>query len=155
MPPSKLLKEKQISEIINTRMIQVPATASVAEALDLMRRETSLYVVVTKGKKAAGIFTETDFIQKVLGRGVDLKRPISDFMTKDPLVLVPQDTVGKAIDLMAEHGFYHVPLVDDKKDLAGILSVRTVIRFLAEFYPAEIYNLPPNPHQVAETAEGG
>lgn len=152
---SKLLKEKKISEIINTRMIQAPATASVAEALDLMRRETSLYLVVVKGKTAVGIFTETDFIQKILGKGVDLKRPIADFMTKDPLALRPDDTVGKAIDLMAERGFYHVPLVDEKKDLAGILSVRTVIRFLAEFYPAEVYNLPPNPHQVAQTAEGG
>jgi CBS domain-containing protein len=55
---------------------------------------------------------------------------------------------------MAERGFYHIPLVLNKQ-LTGILSVRTLIRFLAEFYPAEVYNLPPNPHQIMATPEGG
>lgn len=154
-PTDKLLKEKKISEIINTRMIQAPATTSVQDALELMRREKSAYIVATDGKKVAGMFTETDVARKILGRTVDAKRPIRDFMTPSPLVLTPGDTVGKAIDLMAEKGFYHIPLVDAKQDLVGILSVRTLIRYLAEFYPSEVYNLPPNPHQVAQTAEGG
>jgi CBS domain-containing protein len=154
-PTDKLLKEKKISEIINTRMIQAPATITLGEALELMRRETSLYLMVVDGKKAVGIFTETDFVQKVLGRNISPERPVREFMTPTPLCLQPDVTVGEAIDLMAKNGFYHVPLVDGKQDLVGILSVRTVIRFLAEFYPSEVYNLPPDPHQVAQTAEGG
>jgi CBS domain-containing protein len=154
-PTDKLLKEKKISEIINTRMIQAPASTSLKDALELMRREQSAYIVVTDGKKVTGMFTETDVTQKILGRKTDGKTPIQDLMTKAPLVLAPGDSVGKAIDLMAERGFYHIPLVDAKQDLVGILSVRTLIRYLAEFYPSEVYNLPPNPHQVAQTAEGG
>jgi CBS domain-containing protein len=154
-PTDKLLKEKKISEVINTRMIQAPAATPLKDALELMRREKSAYIVVTDDKKVAGMFTETDVAQKVLGKKVDSKLPVRDFMTKSPLVLTPEDTVGKAIDLMAERGFYHIPLVNAKQDLVGILSVRTLIRYLAEFYPSEVYNLPPNPHQVAQTAEGG
>ena len=46
-------------------------------------------------------------------------------------------------------------LVNEKGDLVNVLSVRTLIRFLSEFYPAEIYNLPPDPDQVLTPPEGG
>jgi CBS domain-containing protein len=156
MPPTdKQLKDKKISEIVNARLIQAPSSTSLKDAIDLMRREQSAYIVVADGKDVVGILTETDVARKVLGEKVDKNRPIRDFMTADPLVLRPDDTVGKAIDLMAEHSFYHIPLVSERQELVGVLSVRTLIRFLAEFYPAEVYNLPPDPHQVAQTAEGG
>jgi CBS domain-containing protein len=70
-------------------------------------------------------------------------------------VLRQDDTVGRAVDMMAENDFYHIPLVNEKQELVNVLSVRTLVRWLAEFYPGEVYNLPPNPHQVAPTQEGG
>ncbi len=154
-PTDKLLKQKMISEVVNPRLIQAPSSTTVKDAVDLMRREQSAYIVVADGKKVVGMLTETDVARKILGQKVDPKTPIRDFMTKEPMVLRPDDTVGKAIDLMAEHSFYHIPLVSEKQELVGVLSVRTLIRFLAEFYPGEVYNLPPDPHQVAQTAEGG
>jgi CBS domain-containing protein len=156
-PVDKLLKEKRISDVINPRLIQAPPDISVTRALDFMRENQSAYIVVAENKKVVGMFTETDVIQKVLeGEGdAGWKKPIRDFMTKNPVVLRPDDTVGRAIDLMAEHSFYHIPLVNERQELTGVLSVRTLVRFLAEFYPAEVYNLPPDPHQVMKTAEGG
>ena len=151
----KLLKEKKISDIVNPRLIQAPSRTSLQAAVELMRKEQSAYIVVADGKKVVGMFTETDVIQKILNRAVDWTRPIKDFMTPDPMVLKPGDSVGQAIDLMAEHRVYHIPLVDGKNQLTGVLSVRTLIRFLAEFYPSEVYNLPPNLHQIMQTPEGG
>ena len=149
------LKEKKISEIINPRLIRNSPDISVQEAIDFMRQNESAYIVMAEKNKVVGILTETDVIQKILGRDMDWKKPVREFMTKDPVVLRPDDSVGRAIDLMAEYNFYHIPLVDEKQDLTGVLSVRTLVRFLAEFYPAEVYNLPPDPHQIMGTAEGG
>lgn len=154
-PTDKLLKEKRISEVVNPRLIQAPSATTVADAVRLMRENQSAYIVVADGKRVVGMFTESDLTQKILGQDADWKRPIRDFMTTKPMVLRPDDAVGKAIDLMAEFSFYHIPLVDEKQELTGVLSVRTLIRFLAEFYPGEVYNLPPDVHQVMHTAEGG
>jgi CBS domain-containing protein len=154
-PVDKLLKEKKISEVINPRLIQAPPDISVQRAVEYMRENESAYIVVAENKKVVGMFTESDVVQKILEKDVDWKKPIRDFMTKNPVVLRPIDTVGRAIDLMAERSVYHIPLVDQNQDLTGVLSVRTLIRFLAEFYPAEVYNLPPDPHQVMKTPEGG
>ena len=152
--PETLIKQTKISEITNPKLVQAPPETSVKDAIDLMQASKAGYIVVAKNKKVVGIFTETDMVQKILDRDVNWSDPISKHMTIDPFVLRPDDSVGKAIELMGERKVYHIPLLDERGNLANVLSVRTLIRFLAEFYPQEIYNLPPRP-QVMETQEGG
>ena len=154
-PVEMLLKETKISQIINPKLVQAPPEISLKKAVELMQENKSGYVVISKNKKVVGIFTETDVVNKILGRNVNWNSPVSDHMTHDPVVLNPEDSVGQAIDLMGDRRFYHIPLVDNSKELVNVISVRTLIRFLAEFYPVEVYNLPPRPDQVMETPEGG
>lgn len=154
-PVEVLLKEKKIYQIVNPRLVQAPPELSIEEAVELMHGHKSGYIVIAKNKKVVGIFTETDLVMKILEKEVDWKKPVSEFMTKEPAVLKMTDSVGTAIDVMGQGPFYHIPLVDEKGELANVLSVRTLIRFLAEFYPVEIYNLPPKPDQIMATPEGG
>ena len=150
-----VIRAKKISEIINPRLVQAPPETSVKDGIAIMQKSKAGYIVVAKNKKVVGIFTETDVVQKILDRNVNWEDPIGTYMTKEPFVLKPTDTVGTAIDLMGQHKFYHIPLIDDKAELVNVLSVRTLIRFLAEFYPQEVYNLPPHPNQIMDTQEGG
>lgn len=158
MTPKKieeLLKEKKIFQIINDRVVQAEPSISIEEAIQLMQQHRSGYVLLISDQKLAGIFTETDVATKILGKDIDLKQSVDQVMTSNPFTLTPKDTVGEAIDLMAKKTIYHLPLTDESKKLIGMLSVRTLIRFLAEFYPNEVYNLPPDPSQVSSTPEGG
>lgn len=150
-----LLKAKKIKDIINPRLVQASPDISVTQAIQIMQENKSGYIVLAKGKKVIGIVTETDVIRKVLEQNIDWKQPISNFMTKDPAVLTPEDSVASAIDMMGIRRFYHIPLVNEKGELVNVISVRTLIRFLAEFYPNEILNLPPVPNQIMDSAEGG
>ncbi len=154
-PVEALIKEKKIYQIINPKLVQTHPDVSVKRAIDMMRESKSGYIVVAENGKVVGIFTETDVIRKILNKDVDWNRSISDFMTKNPYVLNPNDPVGKAIDLMGDNRFYHVPLVDANGNLVNVLSVRTLIRFFAEFYPNEVFNLPPDPSRVMTSPEGG
>ena len=154
-PVDVLLKEKKIYQIVNPKLVQVPDDISVKDIIELMQKNKSGYVVLAKNKKVAGLFTETDVVNKILDKDVDWNRPAREFMTSDWATLKMTDPVGQAIDLMSEKRFYHIPLVDDNGNLVNVLSVRTLIRFLSEFYPTEIYNLPPQFNQVMETQEGG
>ena len=154
-PIDKLLREKKIYQIINPKLVQAPPTISLADAIRLMQANKASYLVVSERKKAIGIFTEVDVVRKVLGKDVDWNKPLREFMEPKPIVLNVKDSVGQAIDLMGEQRFYHIPLVDDRGELVNVISVRTLIRFLSEFYPTEVYNLPPRPDQVMRTPEGG
>ena len=149
------LKEKKIYQIVNPKLVQAPPTISIKNAIELMQQDKSGYIVLAKNKKVAGLFTEDDVVAKILDQDVDWNRPVSEFMTTNWTKLKMTDSVGQAIDLMGERRLYHIPLVDDNDDLVNVLSVRTLIRFLAEFYPTEVYNLPPKLDQIMETPEGG
>lgn len=150
-----LLKEKKIYEIVNPRLVQATPDISVASAIELMRERKAGYIVIAQGNKVVGLFSENDVVMRILGRGIDWTASVREYMTKDPVILKLTDSVGAAIDLMGHGSFYHIPLVDENQDLVNVLSVRTLIRFLAEFYPTEIFNLPPKHDQVMETQEGG
>lgn len=154
-PVEVLLREKKIYQIVNPKLVQAPPDISLERATELMQENKSGYIVVAKDKKVVGLFTENDVVLKVLENQVDWTKPVSEFMTQNPPVLNIKDSVGSAIDLMGQSNFYHIPLVDDKHELVNVLSVRTLIRFLAEFYPTEVYNLPPRHDQIMATPEGG
>ncbi len=156
-PIQELVKNIKIGQIINPRLIQAPPEISVRTAIEIMQNNKSGYIVIADHqRKVVGIFTETDVLHKVFGKKTDVwSKPVSELMTPSPKVLSVRDTVGQAIDLMGKNIFYHIPLVDEKGSLVNVISVRTLIRFLAEFYPTEIYNLPPKYDQIMETAEGG
>lgn len=150
-----LLKEKKIYQILNPRLVQAPPTLTVKDAIKLMQEHRAGYIVIADKKKCVGIFTETDVVRKIVEKDVDWNRPVRDFMTSNPVCLQPDDSVGAAIDAMGSNRFYHIPLVNEKGELVQVISVRTMIRFLAEFYAAEVLNLPPDPNQVMKSAEGG
>jgi len=46
--------------------------------------------------------------------------------------------------MMSVGGFRHLPVVDQRGCPAFILSVRDIVEFLVESFPAEILNLPPD-----------
>ena len=78
-------------------------------------------------------------------------------MTADLKTLGRKEALGTAIHLMTGGGYRHLPLVDEDGRLAGVVSARDLILYLAELFPMEVYNLPPSPHQdqQIDSREGG
>ncbi len=53
---------------------------------------------------------------------------VEEIMTTDVVVVMPGDTISKAISKMQEHGFHELPVVDEKGYLIGMVNYRTLIR---------------------------
>ena len=60
-----------------------------------------------------------------------LERPISQFMTADPVTLETNDKIAFALHKMNVGGYRHIPILFDGK-LAGVISIRDILRYLAE-----------------------
>jgi CBS domain-containing protein len=75
-------------------------------------------------------------------------------MSPDVATLAPEATIGEAVAVMNDRGYRNIPLVTSGK-LVGSVSVFDIIRYLAETHPKATMNLPPNPHQVMDSEEGG
>ncbi len=158
--PSKtieeILKDTHIYQILRPRLFHILPTTTLKDAIALMQREKSGYlVIVDEHLKVLGMFTERDVLMKVLKKGVSLQNTVSQYMHEATGALSKSDTVGMAIDYMRSHNVRHVPLVDEYGQLNGVLSIRTVVNFLSELFPTEVFNLPPKSDQIHETVEGG
>lgn len=151
----EMLKQTKIYEILRPKLVMSLPTTPLKEALDLMQAEKTGYIVIAdEHSKVVGMFTEREVLMNVMRPGVTLAEPVSQFMRKDVHTLTKTDTVGTALETMDKFSIRHVPLVDEFQQLCGILSIRTIVTFLAEFFPTEVFNLPPKP-QVPRTVEGG
>ncbi|OIO39276.1 MAG: hypothetical protein AUJ72_01040 [Candidatus Omnitrophica bacterium CG1_02_46_14] len=151
-----ILKETKIYQILRPKCVNSPPDITLQEALDLMHREKSGYIVIRDEHiRVLGLFTERDVLMKVLKPGVNLNAPVKKYMHTDLVELSKSDTVGAAIDAMKKYNVRHIPLVDELGQMAGVLSVRTIANFLSELFPTEVFNLPPKSDQTFNTTEGG
>lgn len=58
---------------------------------------------------------------------------VRDMMTERVFSLLPSDSLRDARELMWEHNVRHVPVVDEERDLVGLLSHRDLLRFTQSF----------------------
>jgi CBS domain-containing protein len=71
-----------------------------------------------------GIVSERDYITKaILDHKASLKTRVSEIMTRNVVTVTRADSAERCIDLMKEHHFRHLPVVEDGKAV-GILSLR-------------------------------
>jgi CBS domain-containing protein len=151
--------ETPISEVKRGAAITVAPTATVAKAMELMRKKKVSAVVVVetkKGKKQlAGIFTERDLVNRALAAKGWSTSPVKKFMTPAPETLGPKDSVAYALNKMSVGRFRHVPLVDERGAPAGMISIRDIADFIVELCPEEILNLPSQPRLAMHPTPDG
>ena len=153
MDIARNLKIESVLRLHPTPPWQVAPTQTVAEAVALMREKSVGCVLVVHERKVVGIFTERDLLRRVMALGKPLSGPVSQSMTREPVTVHPKDPIATAIRRMEEGGYRHLPVMMDDKPV-GILSVKRIVHYLVEHFPATIYNLPPDNQSFQPRREG-
>ena len=127
-----------IRSVLEPRRLVVAAPEmTVSEAARLMKDGKVGAALIVSAGSLAGIFTERDVLCRVVAKGLDPKAtPLSAVMTPDPVTVTPDETFGYALLLMYEHGFRHVPVVENGRAV-GVLSARHALDPDLEEFVAE------------------
>jgi CBS domain-containing protein len=125
----------------------------IAEVLRLLRDLGRGAVLICRGEKLVGIFTERDAL-RLLALGEDLSRPVETVMTPNPIFTEQTDSVGMAISKMALNGYRRLPVVDGQERPTGMLDVSGIVHWLVDHFPAAVYNLPPVANPATQEREG-
>lgn len=147
----------QISRILSKDCISLRHDASVSEAIDEMtRRDLGAVAVEDDSGNVIGVFTERDVLLRALGPGDEwLARPLSSVMTPDPVTVSEADSVADALHKMKAGHFRHLPVTGEDGRATAMLSIRQIISDVAEHFPKEVQNLPPDPRMESRKLYGG
>jgi CBS domain-containing protein len=111
----------------------VSPDASVLDTVRTMQRAKSGACVVLDNNKLVGIFSERDLLRRVVAAGLDPdKTAVREVMTTSLQTLTTEAGSSEALELMVSLHIRHLPIVEKDGSLAGLLSVRNLLRHHAE-----------------------
>jgi CBS domain-containing protein len=119
LPIRSVMKRRQL-------LVGLPHT-TVRKASKLMAGRQVGAILVVQDERLLGIFTERDAVFRVVACGLEPDAtPLAAVMTAAPHTVSPRQSFGYAMLVMQQHGFRHLPVVDDGK-LVGIVSSRNAL----------------------------
>ena len=122
----------RIYELLRSKgfdVITVRPSVPVTEVIALLKEFNLGAVVISPdGRQVTGIVTERDIVRH-LSDGTDfLDGPVSEVMTPEVQTCQAKDSVQSLMATMTERRIRHLPVVDDRGSLAGIVSIGDVVK---------------------------
>jgi CBS domain-containing protein len=118
-----------LMKICDSPPTAVLPTATVMDAVRAMVKSRVGAVAVLEGERLLGIFTERDLMRRVVAEGRDPKATrVAEVMVADPVSVRADTSRERALDLMMEHHFRHLPVVDASGRAIGMVSIRNLLR---------------------------
>lgn len=87
-------------------------------------------VVVDDADQVEGILTATDFIRRVAEGDPDPNATVDTSMSTDVTTTTADEPIQRVADLMVEHGFQHVPVVD-AGEVIGVVTTTDLTAYLS------------------------
>ena len=142
----------QIGTILATKgsdVLVVTGAATVLEASRLLASGgVGALVVSSDGSSIDGIVSERDIARVVADRGADgLDATVEQVMTREVTTCSLDDTIDHLMAVMTERRIRHLPVVDGRGQLAGIVSIGDVVK-------ARLSELEQENHALAEYITG-
>jgi len=121
---------KQIADLIEGRpLYHVESTQKVREAARAMTERNIGAIAVLDSGRLVGVFSERDIMTRVVVPGLDAdSTPVSQVMTRDIVVADPGEDVNAALKKMHSLGCRHLPVVEEGKNLVGMISLRDLLQ---------------------------
>jgi CBS domain-containing protein len=123
-----MLSVRQMLSEKGSAVVSITPDTSVFDALKIMNEKNIGAVLVMEDEELVGIFSERDYARKVILTGRSSKTTeVKELMTCKVYCIDPSRTIQDVMELMNEHRFRHVPVMESEK-VIGVLSSGDVMR---------------------------
>lgn len=124
-----MLIREVIASKASQHVITISPDATVRELIArLAEHNVGALIVSNDGNGVDGIVSERDVVRKLHADESVLDSPVSMIMTADVHTCEGGHTALELMQLMTEHRFRHVPVVDADGTLTGIVSIGDVVK---------------------------
>jgi CBS domain-containing protein len=135
-PVSILLRQK------GSEVFSLPSDASVYSAIELMAdKHVGALLVVDEGW-LVGVISERDYARKVILKGRASKDTfVREIMTPSPITIHCDTTVDEAMRTMTDNRIRHLPVLNSRGQIAGVLSLGDLVNWIVSSQDETIAHL--------------
>ncbi|MDL5039160.1 CBS domain-containing protein [Comamonas resistens] len=113
----------------NSAIYSVSPRSTMLDALKMMAEKGVGALLVLDGAALAGIVTERDYARKIALQGRNSSSTlVGDVMTSKVHCVLPRQTSGECMALMTTHRIRHLPVMDENRQLVGVLSIGDLVK---------------------------
>ncbi len=119
----------EIVTLLKRTPVCVDANASIQQAARRMAEQQVSSLLVTRDDKLVGIVTDSDLRRRVVAEGRAYDEAVRSIMSADIETIPPQASLMRAMLTMTRLRVHHLPVVDAREDLIGIISENDIARY--------------------------
>jgi CBS domain-containing protein len=128
-----------ILEAKGSAVLRIEGSATVLDAVKRMVESNVGSLLVTDEGKLVGIVTERDYLRRVtLENRDENETPVREIMTAPLVYVTPDTSVEECMAVMTERRIRHLPVLTERRELAGIVSIGDVVKYRASQQTAQI-----------------
>ena len=116
-----------LTDVMRAEVIEVAPEDTLGEVAERMSEVNVGAVIVKDYGRLIGILTERDMLKAMAARVHTSEARVRQWMTEDPLTATAEMDVEEAAQVMLEHNFRHLPVLDDAGAVVGLVSLRRVV----------------------------
>jgi CBS domain-containing protein len=121
----------RLGELVGDAPYVCGPDTTLLEAAAAMESSDLGSLAVVEGMSLIGLITERD-IRRAVAKGTDLGTAVSVLMSDEPDTFDPDLDVWDAASWLVESGYRHLPVVGDKDELLGVVSIRDLLKALVD-----------------------
>lgn len=120
-----------VKNVMSKKVYTIRVDSTIKDAADEMKKHNvGSLLVVDEEDTILGIITERDIVRAYADKRIDSK--IKDYMTKEVKGVSEDTSVINALNIMVENGFRHLPIVNERGRVSGIVSIRDLVKALVD-----------------------
>lgn len=118
-----------VHTIMTADVITLTPSDTLGQAREILMSKHIHHLPVVEGKKLVGMITSWDIFKLGLSVVAYQDMRVSEVMSTHLATLDPDQHIGAVAEVLMEHLFHAVPIVNDKHELLGIVTTYDVLRY--------------------------
>ncbi|MGE0551109.1 MAG: HPP family protein [Kofleriaceae bacterium] len=115
----------------------------------MVTHEIGCLPIVDRDLRIVGLVTKSDLVKQLDvmprdGSALCHSCTAGDVMTSSPVMLGERATISEAAAAMMHHGMHHVLIVSESRTLAGVVSSKDIVNWVAEHDGLVVCRTPAN-----------
>ena len=122
-----MAEKRSVREVMTANPKCLSEKDSLLEAARIMRDQDTGVVPIVDGKRIVGMITDRDIVVRAIadGKNLDSVR-VNEVMTKSVRTVKEDTPINEVLSLMSSAEVRRVPVVNDKNEIVGIVSIGDV-----------------------------